>query len=380
MSLKILCVAGARPNFIKIGPLMRALRQDTDFDARLIHTGQHYDANLSKIFFEDLEIPRPDVELEVGSGTHASQTAQIMTKFEEVVVREKPNAVLVVGDVNSTIACAMVAAKQHLPESFNTREGVRTRPIVIHVEAGLRSFDDDMPEEINRILTDRISDLLFVTEPTGMENLEREGTDPNRTHFVGNVMIDSLLVAKAKSESSQILETLGVTPKKYGLVTLHRPSNVDDVDNLRDRLSTLDTVSKDIHLVFPVHPRTRARIAENNIKLDPKRWTLADPVGYLDFVRLMANARIVLSDSGGIQEETTILKVPCVTLRENTERPVTIHEGTNLLAGTTREGILAKYKEAMEKEPLDRAPALWDGKTASRIVSVLREYFLLAAK
>ena len=380
MPLKIICVAGARPNFIKIGPIMRTLRKDSDFDAHLVHTGQHYDANLSKIFFEDLQIPRPSVELEVGSGSHSVQIAQIMTKFEEVVIKEQPHAVLVVGDVNSTIACAMVAAKHHLKTPFTTTAGERTRPVIIHVEAGLRSFDDDMPEEINRVLTDRISDLLFVTEPSGMENLEREGTDPQKMHFVGNVMIDSLLAAKEKSASSKILENLGVKSKEYGLVTLHRPSNVDDTESLRDLLSTLDEVAKDMRIVFPMHPRTRKRVAENNITLDPDRWTLADPVGYLDFVRLMANARIVLSDSGGIQEETTILKVPCVTLRENTERPATIHEGTNLLAGTSRAGILSKYKEAMNRGEADRVPALWDGNTAGRIADVLRQYFRLPGK
>jgi len=375
MPIKILCVAGARPNFPKIGPLMRVLSADPAFQPLLVHTGQHYDEKLSKVFFEDLAIPRPDVDLGVGSGTHAQQTAQIMGKFEEVLAKEKPHAILVVGDVNSTIACALVAAKFHLSTAFSCQSGKRTRPVIIHVEAGLRSFDDDMPEEINRILTDRLSDLLFVTDPAGLANLEKEGCDADRVHFVGNVMIDTLLAAKEKAMQSDVLERLKVRPGAYGLVTLHRPSNVDDPDALRDRLSTLDEAAKEIPMVFPVHPRTRAKLGQLGIELSPDRWTLAEPLGYLDFLKLMASAKLVLSDSGGIQEETTILGVPCVTIRENTERPVTIDEGTNVLAGTTRAGVLKGFKQAMAMEPSGRVPKLWDGKTADRIRDVLRAYF-----
>jgi UDP-N-acetylglucosamine 2-epimerase (non-hydrolysing) len=375
MPVKILCVAGARPNFIKIGPIMRALRGDAGFESMLIHTGQHYDDNLSRVFFEDLAIPRPDVELEVGSGSHALQTTEIMIRFEPVLAREQPHAVLVVGDVNSTIACALVASKFHLDCPFQCAAGSRTRPVIIHVEAGLRSFDWDMPEEINRVLTDRISDLLFVTDPAAIDNLAREGAPAEAVHFVGNVMIDSLLAVKARAMQSDVLERLELEPRCYGLVTLHRPSNVDDPVVLRDRLDTLDQVAAQVPLVFPVHPRTRARLAAHGVELDGARWTLTEPVGYLDFVKLMASARVVLSDSGGIQEETTILGVPCVTLRENTERPVTISEGTNVLAGTERSAILAAFQQAMEMVPDGRIPRLWDGQTAERIVTSLRDYF-----
>jgi UDP-N-acetylglucosamine 2-epimerase (non-hydrolysing) len=375
MTAKILCVAGARPNFIKIGPIMRALAADPRLRPVLVHTGQHYDDNLSRIFFDELGIPRPDLELEVGSGTHAAQTAAIMTRFEAVLEEHQPQAVLVVGDVNSTIACALTAARFHLTEPFSCAGGRRTRPVTIHVEAGLRSDDLDMPEEINRILTDRISDLLFVTDPAGLDNLRAEGIPDERVHFVGNVMIDSLLAARDRAAGSAVLERLGLTEKKYGLVTLHRPSNVDHPEDLADRLGTLDLLARDLRLVFPVHPRTRARMQQAGVELAPERWVLTDPVGYLDFVKLMACARVVLSDSGGIQEETTILGVPCVTLRENTERPVTIHEGTNLLAGTSRERILVAFTEAMAMEPAGRVPRLWDGRTAERIRDVLADYF-----
>jgi UDP-N-acetylglucosamine 2-epimerase (non-hydrolysing) len=375
MAVKILCVAGARPNFIKIGPLMRALRQDPLFAPVLVHTGQHYDDKLSRVFFEELEIPRPDVDLEVGSGSHARQTADIMIGFEPVLHAEKPQAVLVVGDVNSTIACTLVAAKFHLDQAFATRAGSRTRPVIIHVEAGLRSFDADMPEELNRVLTDRLSDLLFVSEPAGLDNLSQEGCPPERVHFVGNVMIDSLLAARDRAMRSDILTQVGVVKRQYALLTLHRPSNVDDPEALIDRLTTLEEIARDFPIVFPVHPRTRARLMSLPLTLDPQRWKLTDPVGYLDFVKLMAEARIVLSDSGGIQEETTILGVPCLTLRENTERPVTIREGTNVLAGTSRQSILDAYRQAQTMETKGRVPRFWDGKTAGRIVRVLHDHF-----
>jgi UDP-N-acetylglucosamine 2-epimerase (non-hydrolysing) len=300
-----------------------------------------------------------------------------MIKFEEVMLREQPQAVLVVGDVNSTIACALVAAKHQLPAPFDCRDGTRTRPVIIHVEAGLRSFDDDMPEEINRVLTDRISDLLFVSDPAGMGNLEEEGCPPHRVHFVGNIMIDTLLSAKTRAMQSNVLDDLKLEAGRYSLLTLHRPSNVDDPAALRDRLQTLDNVAHDFPIVFPVHPRTRARIGTLGIDLDPARWKITEPVGYLDFLKLMACARVILTDSGGIQEESTILGVPCVTLRENTERPVTLSEGTNILAGTTSAGILRAYQQALQMEATSRVPRFWDGRTADRIVAVLAEYFLL---
>ena len=375
MPVKILCVAGARPNFIKIAPLMRAFATGDFWHARLVHTGQHYDDKLSKIFFDDLKIPRPDLSLEVGSGTHAVQTAEIIRRFEPVLENEQPEAVLVVGDVNSTIACALVVAKFQRKTEFRWREGMRRRPVMIHVEAGLRSFDDDMPEEINRKLTDAISDVLFVSDPAGLENLKKEGVPDEKVFFVGNVMIDTLLEAREQAMRSGILEQLGLKGLEYGLVTLHRPSNVDDPAALRALLATLDLAAQRIPLVFPVHPRTRQRMIGAGLILDRGRWILTDPIGYLDFMKLQASARVVFTDSGGVQEETTVLGVPCVTLRENTERPVTISEGTNLLAGTRREAILEAFEQAMAGGRSERRPTYWDGKAAERVNDVLQELF-----
>jgi UDP-N-acetylglucosamine 2-epimerase (non-hydrolysing) len=375
MPSKILCVAGARPNFMKIAPLMRVLRKNRAFDAKLVHTGQHYDAKLSQIFFEDLKIPRPDIELEVGSGSHAAQTAEIIKRFEPVLEQEQPQAVLVVGDVNSTIGCALVTSKFTLKQPFTCKLGERRRPVMIHVEAGLRSFDWDMPEEINRLLTDAISDLLFVSDPAGMENLKKEGVAASRYFFVGNVMIDTLLAAKDQAMKSKILEELGVKEKAYALLTLHRPSNVDDTVALKALLDTIDVVAKDQTVIFPVHPRTRSRLESSGIELDPSRWKLTDPIGYMDFLKLTASAKVVLTDSGGIQEETTVLGVPCITLRENTERPVTISEGTNVLAGTRREAILAAYANVRAQSAAPKTPRFWDGKSAERIDEILTGIF-----
>jgi UDP-N-acetylglucosamine 2-epimerase (non-hydrolysing) len=371
---KILCVAGARPNFMKVGPILRVLRSRARFVAKLVHTGQHYDARLSKVFFDDLKIPRPDFELAVGSGSHAMQTAEIMRRFESVLRDEQPEAVLVVGDVNSTIACALVAAKFVLDRPFATALGIRRRPLTIHVEAGLRSFDDDMPEEVNRRLTDAISDVLFVSDPAGMANLDREGVPAARCFFVGNVMIDALLAARAQAMESPILETLGLGDRPYALVTLHRPSNVDDLANLTALLDTLDELAHQLPIVFPVHPRTRAQLSASGHALDPRRWCVCDPLGYLDFVKLTAQASVVLTDSGGVQEETTVLGVPCITLRDTTERPVTLTEGTNRLAGTDREAILAAFAESHGAHT-HRVPRLWDGRAAERIEQTLAEIF-----
>ena len=353
---KVLCVAGARPNFVKIAPILRALRGQPGASAPLVHTGQHYDAKLSDVFFEQLGIPEAEVSLGVGSGSHARQTAQIMERFEPVLESEQPDGVLVVGDVNSTAACAMVAKK------FVLKTG--KRPKVIHVEAGLRSFDEDMPEEINRRVTDTLSDLLFVSEASGVENLRREGVDEGRIHLVGNVMIDTLEAMRGK-----MAEPRGV-PDEYGLVTLHRPSNVDDPEQLSHLLGVLDQISQEIQLVFPVHPRTRSRLPA----LGP-RWHLMDPVGYLEFLGLQARARVVLTDSGGVQEETTVLGVRCVTLRDSTERPATITDGTNVLAGTRAGTILPAFRKAMAEPPSGRRPALWDGHTAERIVAEIHRTF-----
>jgi UDP-N-acetylglucosamine 2-epimerase (non-hydrolysing) len=371
MTWRILCVAGARPNFMKIAPLMRAFAQDRRFEAKLVHTGQHYDDKLSKVFFEDLAIPVPDIELEVGSGTHAHQTADIMKRFEPVLEREQPHGVLVVGDVNSTIACALVTAKFFRREPFRAFGRIGKRPLVIHVESGLRSGDLDMPEEINRMLTDAISDLLFVSEPAGMANLTREGVVPGRAVFVGNVMIDTLLSARDAAQASGVLTRLGIREGEYGLVTLHRPSNVDDVEALQRLLATLDGLG--MRLVFPVHPRTRQRMVAAGTTLDPQRWVVCEPLGYLDFLRLQASARVVFTDSGGIQEETTVLGVPCITLRENTERPVTCEQGTNQVVGTSRDAIVAAYGRIDDIRRARRVPEHWDGKSAQRIAAAIAD-------
>lgn len=369
----ILCVAGARPNFPKIAPLMRAFAKREGWRPLLVHTGQHYDEAMSKVFFDDLQIPRPDIDLEVGSGSHAVQTAEIMRRFETVLQREQAQVVLVVGDVNSTVACALVAAKTQLAEPFACAQGMRQRPLMVHVEAGLRSFDDDMPEEINRKATDVLSDVLFVSDPAGLENLRREGVANERVFFVGNVMIDTLHAAKQRAMRSDVLERLGLSERGYALLTLHRPSNVDDPAQLDQLLGTLDTIANDQPIVFPVHPRTRQRLAASAVALEPPRWRLCDPLGYLDFLRLMASARLMLTDSGGVQEETTVLGVPCLTLRENTERPVTISEGTNLLVGTDRERILAGYAQTRTSPPNGRVPRFWDGNAAERIADALAQ-------
>jgi UDP-N-acetylglucosamine 2-epimerase (non-hydrolysing) len=375
MTLRALCVAGARPNFPKVAPLMKAFSANPRFLAKLIHTGQHYDDKLSKVFFEDLRIARPDENLSVGSGSHAVQTAEVMKRFEAVLEREQPHAVIVVGDVNSTIACALVTAKFHLKQPIRFRNETRTRPVMVHVEAGLRSLDWDMPEEINRLLTDVISDLLFVSDPAGLANLKREGISEHRIHYVGNVMIDTLLAAKQQAMTSPILGQIGLTERRYAVLTLHRPSNVDDSNSLRDLFKVLDTIAVDLPIVFPAHPRTRPKLEAMGFPLETSRWIIREPMGYLDFVKLMACSALTITDSGGIQEETTALGVPCLTLRENTERPVTIEEGTNILAGTKRESILSAY-ETLKKRPMQgRIPKFWDGKAATRIVEIMGALF-----
>ncbi len=368
--MKVVSVVGARPQFIKASPLSRELRRR--HHEILVHTGQHYDDQLSQVFFEELGIPRPDVSLEVGSGSHAQQTAEIMRRFEPVLARFQPHAVVVVGDVNSTLACSLVASKFLLDAAFDSALGRgRRRPLVVHVEAGLRSRDDDMPEEINRRLTDSVADLLFVTEQSGVDNLAREGTAAERVHLVGNVMIDTLLAARERARGSDVLARLGLEEGGYGLVTLHRPSNVDDPQQLRALLAVLDDIARKVKLCFPVHPRTRARLAAARVPVPDDRWLVIDAVGYLDFLRLTASARLVLTDSGGVQEETTILGVRCLTLRENTERPITIDEGTNILAGTRRETIWPAFERAMAEPVAPRQPRLWDGRAALRIADEL---------
>ncbi len=359
--MRILNIVGARPNFMKIAPLMRAYAAHPGIQPILVHTGQHYDQRMSDLFFRQLEIPEPDINLEVGSGSHAAQTAAIMTAFEPVVLRYDPAAVVVVGDVNSTIACGLVAVKR----------GVR----LVHVEAGLRSFDRTMPEEINRLLTDAISDLLFCTEPSAVENLRREGIADAKVFLVGNVMIDTLLKSQAKADACSILQDLGLAPQGYAVLTLHRPANVDDPSVLGRLLDAIEVVQRDMPVIFPIHPRTHKNIegsALANRVARMKNLRLTEPAGYLEFLKLTASARLVLTDSGGIQEETTILKVPCLTLRETTERPITAEVGSNRVVGTDPERILSGYRAIMKGEGRPPGiPPLWDGHAAERIVQIL---------
>jgi len=364
----ILCVVGARPNFMKIAPVMRAFSQaNSGLSAQLLHTGQHYDAAMKHAFFEQLHIPEPDVDLGVGSGSHAQQTAEIMKRFELVLDESPPTAVLVVGDVNSTIACALVAVKKGIP--------------VFHVEAGLRSGDKTMPEEINRILTDQLSEQLFITERSAEDNLAREGIGRERVHFVGNVMIDTLLYnLDSATPVEQTLKHEGVvgdTANSYGLVTLHRPSNVDEPETLQRLIGVLGQISLQTPLLFPLHPRTAAQITKHGLDEQLKSFniTTIPPQGYLEMLGLMRDAKVVLTDSGGIQEETTALGVPCITLRENTERPITVDQGTNTIVGTDADKIMACYLDVMATGGKSgRVPELWDGKAAERIVSVISNW------
>ena len=374
-SYRILCVVGARPNFMKMAPIIEGFREVApDIDVRLLHTGQHYDAAMNHQYFDALGIPAPDINLEVGSGSHTVQTAEIMRRFELALDEQQPSAVLVVGDVNSTLACALVAAKKGVP--------------VIHVEAGLRSFDRSMPEEINRVLTDQISDLLFTTEPEGRANLLREGVAEERIHFVGNVMIDTLRRNLPRAVPVEKVVADAGAPdflngqQGYAVFTLHRSSNVDDLETLRNLLGTLARIAGSIPVIFPLHPRTRAMIekAELAAMLDAPRILALPPQGYLEMLGLLRDARVVLTDSGGLQEETTALGVPCITLRENTERPITVTEGTNTMAGVDPEQILKIFDEVMRAGgKAGRIPLYWDGKAAIRIAQVVDGWLKRAA-
>lgn len=434
--MKVLHVVGARPNFMKIAPIIKAFNNynaqlnagDEEVSQVLVHTGQHYGKEMSKLFFDDLKIPVPDVNLGVGSSSHAGQTAEIIKRFEPVLLKEKPDVVILVGDVNSTLACSVVASKIQYPKSptdlrlnrispVNTPSKIRKphlrRPLIAHVEAGLRSFDRSMPEEINRIVTDAICDLLFTTEESANENLLREGIPAEKIHFVGNVMIDTLLGHVETAKQSNILCKLRLTnfrsplpdrsKKPYAIVTLHRPSNVDDENVFSGIIEALTVIAKRIPVLFPIHPRTLARVREfkfdkyfnwdfytsaissppNSANKHQNLICLVPPLGYLDFLHLMANSKLVMTDSGGIQEETTILKIPCLTIRRNTERPVTINYGTNVLAGTTtktvteaafsqmdRYGTLFEAKSSKTTLPMT-PPPLWDGGSAQRIAEIL---------
>jgi UDP-N-acetylglucosamine 2-epimerase (non-hydrolysing) len=357
--VRIAAVVGARPNFVKVAPILAELRERSEVATTLVHTGQHYDAEMSGAFFADLGLPEPDVNLGVRATSAAAQIAEIMLRLEPVLAAERPDTVIVVGDVNSTLAGALTAVKL----------GLR----LAHVEAGLRSFDRSMPEELNRVLTDQVSDLLFTTEPAANDNLAREGIPADRVHFVGNVMIDTLFRCRERAQQSSILSTIGLAPGGYAVLTLHRPSNVDDDRALGRMLAAIERIQADLPVVFPVHPRTRQRLETLNGKMPGMPGLrLAPPLPYLDFLHLMANARCVLTDSGGIQEETTALRVPCLTLRTTTERPVTLQRGTNRLVGVEPDAIYAGWQDvARGRWPAGELPELWDGKAAGRIVAVL---------
>lgn len=364
--MRIMCVVGARPNFMKAAPLIEALRTNPEVHVSLIHTGQHYDRQMSTLFFEELGMPKPDLDLQVGSGSHGEQTGQIMIRFESVLKQERPDLVVVFGDVNSTVAAAFCAAKM----------GIK----VAHVEAGLRSFDRTMPEELNRIVTDHLSDFLFITEPSGLANLLREGIPETKIFFVGNVMVDTLLKHRERARGLAVREKMGLPAQRYGILTLHRPGNVDVPETLEGIFEAVREIAKELPIVFPCHPRTRQHLSPllNNGQnaMKENRVIITDPLGYLEFLSLMIDARLVLTDSGGIQEETTVLGIPCLTLRDNTERPVTIERGTNVLVGTCREKIEAAARKAITGVFAEGAvPDLWDGKAAERIAGILESRF-----
>jgi len=409
--MKILSVVGARPNFMKVAPILGAIGEHNRKQPALrsggnehspqyirhvlVHTGQHYGKLMSDSFFHDLNLPKPDVYLGVGSGSHAAQSAEIMLRFEGILLAERPDIVVVVGDVNSTLACALVAAKI----SFDFPA---SRPLIAHVEAGLRSFDRTMPEEINRVVTDQLADLLFVTEEGAIGNLLREGISADKIYFVGNTMIDSLLAFQENAESSGQLDKLGLRENangnerdrkvlRYAVLTLHRPANVDSPKALHEILAGLEELAAQCPIVFPVHPRTRRRMEEFAVTSSPSESfgkaksfdrppsgvVLTDPLGYLDFLCLLKHASIVVTDSGGIQEEATCLGIPCVTVRDNTERPVTVEKGTNVIAGTTKEGIKLTIQQQLRSPRKAGSPKHWDGHAAARIVDVLRQEFQL---
>ena len=359
--LKIISVGGTRPNFIKIAPLVNEFNNHKKIKHILVHTGQHYDETMSKIFFLDLDIPKPDINLGVGSASDTTQTARIMIELEKVIIRENPNLVVVVGDVNSTLAAALTARKCKID--------------VAHVESGLRSFDLQMPEETNRILTDHVSSFLFTTEESANRNLIKEGIDENKIFFVGNVMIDTLLKHREKAKDSDVLQKLKLKKKGYAVVTLHRPSNVDNINPLENIISIIEKIQEKIKIVFPVHPRTLKNLRKHGFENKLKNLgnlILTEPQGYLDFLCLLSNSKFIITDSGGIQEEATILQIPCITLRNNTERPVTVEQGTNLLVSTNKDKIIFASMEILKGVKIKSGiPYLWDGSAAKRIVKIL---------
>jgi len=367
--MKLVLVAGARPNFMKIAPIIEAIKaaqkDGRDLHYKLVHTGQHYDEKMSQAFFEDLGLPRPDVDLEVGSGTHAEQTAKVLVAFERLLMKDPPDVVVVVGDVNSTMACTLAARKLNVA--------------VAHVEAGLRSRDRTMPEETNRIVTDVLCDILFTTDPIADQNLRSEGIAPEKIHFVGNVMIDTLLRHRCRAAELRQWEQLGLDPRNYVVLTLHRPSNVDSYEVFSGIVGALCEISKQLPIVFPVHPRTRKMAEEfglwDALRAEPGIKTV-EPLGYLEMLSLTSDARLILTDSGGLQEEAVVLGVPCITLRENTERPITIEVGANRLAGSNRTAILSSVKDVLSQTKVQsRRPDKWDGHAAERIVQVLLDRY-----
>jgi len=363
--MNILNVVGARPNLMKMAPLVEEMQRHPNIHQTLLHTGQHYDAKMSQIFFDQLGLPQPDIYLGIGSGSHAEQTARVMLAFEQALLEHQPDLVIVVGDVNSTLACTITAAKLQVP--------------VAHVEAGLRSFDRTMPEEVNRLVTDVLSDLLFTTSPDADENLQREGIPPEKIFLVGNVMIDTLFKHRARAEALDMPAQFNLKSGQYALLTLHRPSNVDEPGVLKGLLAALSAIQQEIPILFPAHPRTLRRIEEFGLqaKLDAApHLRLIEPLGYLEFLNLMMHARLVLTDSGGIQEETTILGIPCLTLRENTERPITITEGTNELVGVDPQRIVTAAGRILAgQHKAGHLPRLWDGHAAERIIAILQQRF-----
>ncbi len=360
---KIINIVGARPNFMKIAPLMKLYRNAGMKDVLLLHTGQHYDKSMSSLFFDELEIPEPDINLGVGSDTQAKQVAKIMERFEDVCFEHKPDAILVVGDVNSTMACSIVAAKLDIK--------------IIHLEAGLRSFDRRMPEEINRLVTDTLADLLLTPSIDADDNLIKEGCSPSKIFRVGNIMIDTLFMFLPKARKSGIINQLGLNAHDFALVTLHRPSNVDVPEMIAEIINALNTISESIKVVFSMHPRTKTNLTKFGVSLSQlnKNFIITEPLGYLDFQQLMSNSKFVITDSGGVQEETTALKIPCITMRENTERPITISLGTNVIVGTDIDKLLYFSNQAISGNWKDTIiPEMWDGKTAERVIEVLQKY------
>jgi len=375
LAMKIHLIAAARPNFMKIAPLYHALKKETWAEPVIVHTGQHYDLNMSDVFFQDLGLPEPDIHLGVGSGSHAEQTGQVMIAYEKILLETRPDMVVVVGDVNSTVACTLAAVKLQDDRGQNSEDRKAGRPMVAHLEAGLRSFDRTMPEEINRLVTDTLADILWTPSPDGDENLIREGVAPSKIQRVGNIMIDSLEMLRDTIEKQNACGELNLKAGEYGLVTLHRPSNVDDPQILARLCQELVGIAKQVPLVFPIHPRTRKNIENLNLMAQlekEKQLIISEPLNYINFMNLVFNCRFALTDSGGIQEETTYLGIPCLTLRPNTERPISVEQGTNKLCNL--DNLEDNLQELLStQKSVKPAIELWDGRTAGRVVESIKK-------